>query len=175
MRVLVVLFSVAIALASGAQVLVAVLLGPVLIYGSSEVLMVWLWFAFFVAIPAAILDVILVYKFLSQVLSRLLAICGVVARHRGAQEDGLVSVAIRCPAGCVRSHASRLGARAQATERRSTHLARNCEYQSQSGSRRGVQVGFRAAGAQPLHRADVPKAASRPLARRSCRTLGPSW
>ena len=29
-------------------------------------------------------------------------------------------------------------------------------------------------GAQPLHRADVPKAASRPLARRSCRTLGPA-
>ena len=28
--------------------------------------------------------------------------------------------------------------------------------------------------AQPLHRADVPKAASRPLARRSCQTLGPS-
>jgi hypothetical protein len=28
-------------------------------------------------------------------------------------------------------------------------------------------------GAEPLHRADVPKAASRPLARRSCRTLDP--
>ena len=147
MRVLVVLFSVAIALASGAQVLVAVLLGPVLIYGSSEVLMVWLWFAFFVAIPAAILDVILVYKFLSQVLSRLLAICGVVARHRGAQEDGLVSVAIRCPAGRFRAHAPRLGARAQAAKRGRAYVARNCEYQSQGVPDCGVQVGLREAGA----------------------------
>ena len=41
-----------------------------------------------------------------------------------------------------------------------------------SGIRAAVHPGCEA-GAEPLHRADVPKAASRPLARRSCRTLGP--